>query len=624
MKNSQTHADRINKIRTGLVTAGVQPALVSAIVGKFDALTPDLGRILAARTRFSVGTLEKLRNRGTVTNPNPEGRRQMCRAIYFLEDLECMPRQEALSPRTSSAFSAMWKQNFAALAERLRSAAQRFAPHLQPQRPVEPQVVFQPPPDPPVKRMVQMPPPRKYVMTAEMRSMMESLIRSRSDAVTYRQEVSTFLAGDTGFKRMVVMPEPKRYAMPSGMTAMFDRLHEKRRAHAGFGMDDQSSLRAAHTAWGHAIAGIQQHFQEELTKRVGTLASLQSAAVKAYKEFEALYGEIGSEIQGELSLAKSMFAMLESAPFPFSITGKIGSAVLGELHVDTQLPTTRALDGPAYFNNDLPLLVDLKLKLQSIRDWKDDITRLGVPASALTNEMTLSSAIDQARRDSLTLLNKVFGAALAENFGDTPEKKIIMATRFHDRVLESYAPGRRDRAPAPLLVHVVVTKITNFQEETKRAISDAVGSATMVAADDMQVFIELQLIADYMSRKFPKRQKEDFSGSVPEAIIKRLEGRPFNLVRRKSGKGQSVQIFGEGRLPWADGHSNHVGALVFFFRWYRRTINPFDLAMGARVQGLRESMHGYIRLLGAAVKDHTKSQLLGHDKTDWDAISRKV
>ncbi len=633
MKNSETHVSRINKIRTGLVTAGVANELINEILKRFDALEPPVAAELAARTRFSVGTFEKLMNRGSAANPNPEGRRQMSRAIYFLDDLNRKQQGQALSPRSNDAFSALWKQSYATLANEVKKAAQSFTPLVVKPAPAartapEPQVVFEPPPDPPIQRMVTMPPPRKYVMSAEVRKLLEATMAAKHSAIKedYHAKVAAAVSGPQEVRRMVTMPEPKRYVVTPEKTSMFQQLFDMRRSHLAFGLepDTQPSMIAAQTAWGHAITSIQKHFIDELTARVASLNSLKTAAQGAYKEFESLYQDIGKEIQGNLSLAASLFSMLQSAPFPLSVAGQVGSSVVSQLHADTELPRTRELGGPVYFNNDLPLLVSLQTKLQAIQNWKDDVTRLGVPATDVTNEMGLNGAIDQVTRNSLEILRRVFDSALDDNFGDTPQRKIAMATKFHDAALADYLKSPQGAPSIPLQVHVVIRKISNLEAETKKAITAAVGAAKLVPSVEMQTFIELQLIADYFCKKFPKKKVEDFSGLVPEPIIRRLEGAPFHLVVRKSGKGQSQKIFSSGKIPWEAGHSNHVGALVFFFRWYRRNINPFNLALGANPDSFRTSMREYIQLLGAAIKDKSSKKLLGHQKTDWAAIERSV
>lgn len=633
MKNSQKHLDRINKIRTGLVTAGLQPELVKGIIEKFDALEPSVAKELAARTRFSVGTVEKLRNRGTASNPNPEGRRQMCRAIYFLEDLNCVQRTEALSRRSNDVFSALWKKNFAILAEQVKAAAQRLAAIPEDPAADEPEVPFQPPPDPPINRMVTMPTPSKYVMPPEMRSLLEAMVGSKHDAIQYRQDVSAFLQRGGSFSRSEVMPTPKKLSVEPQVSEVFGKMFE------GWHVDRTSSETTQHlasTLWGYAIAGIQQHYIRELGIRVGVLATVQEATKNAYTEFSLVFKSIGTEIQGKLSLAKSLFKMLESAPFPLSVAGKVGSAAVGQLRVDTELTVTRKFQGPTpagttNAKTNASTLGNLKSKLKAIKDWKEELTHLGVQAKKLTNEMSLDSMIDEVRRTSLELLQKVFDSALNETFGDTSQNKMIKAIRVHDEILNQWhAQNYKDSNPG-LQRHLITRGINRLEAEAKREIDDLLGATMMVRLEVMERYIELQLIAEYICVMFPKKSDETFEGGVPEAIIKRLAGEPFKLIERKKKGVKSEKIFERSHLPWVEAnsklpvtltHSNHVGALVYFCRWYRRNINPFDLAIGQTPEEFDRVIRLYIKLLGAEIKaNQLPRSLLGYAKADWSTIS---
>ncbi|MEO6878440.1 MAG: hypothetical protein ABI205_08170, partial [Gemmatimonadaceae bacterium] len=222
---------------------------------------------------------------------------------------------------------------------------------------------------------------------------------------------------------------------------------------------------------------------------------------------------------------------------------------------------------------------------------------------------------------TVTLLNKVFLDAINETYGSTPSEQADKGTEFFMRV-QAGLGGPGGGARPELVAQMAINKTTAVFNATKAAIESA-GTLTVVNAADIQPFIELQLMAEYLAAFIPN---EDFTKTIPEPLIKRLESAPFELIQRKTGSGQTDRIYELKKLPWVAGHPRHVGALVYFFRWYKKSVNPFDLATGrVTVSGIREAMGVAIGEIGTAVQAHKVTRRgRSADTADWTRVAGDV
>jgi hypothetical protein len=573
-KNSATHAERIAKVKLGFTAAQLTSAEVTQIMAVFDVISESDGREVAQRTEFSVSTSSKA-SESIFGKGRPEERRQMARALMFVDDLKNLYDDIPLPRKlTDSEFEAVWRGDFAGLSGMLKArAAALCKADFEVREILNTPVISSP-----------MPAPRRIVIADETLSLLNKTV------------------GNQG-----------------------RRIGEIRRG--------VSSAHTQRSAWSDSKSGLVAIFATVVSSTMSNMMSVKVAATGAYTEFEALFEAVGKENEAKIAMAKSFFGALSSyAPFPLSVVGKIGSAACGVLHADTSIGQVRHLGPPKYFDSNIPTLVKFNAKLGAVRSWTADLTRLGVDGGAMPSGTSIQNAIDLASGRTVTLLNNVFLDALNETYGATPEDQANKGSDFYESVKAGLVgPVVRDASGRPkapiephdaLVAQMVLMKTTAVFNATKSAIESA-GAITVVSATVIQPFIELQLMAEYLAAFMPG---DDFTKTIPEALIRRLESAPIEIVLRKTGTSQTDAIYGLKKLPWVPSHPRHTGALVYFFRWYKRCVNPFDLVTGkVTATGIRDAMGIAIGEIGAAVQaNKVKRRLRGADTADWTKVAAGV
>jgi hypothetical protein len=94
---------------------------------------------------------------------------------------------------------------------------------------------------------------------------------------------------------------------------------------------------------------------------------------------------------------------------------------------------------------------------------------------------------------------------------------------------------------------------------------------------------------------------------------------------RKTGKGQTDQIYAShSKIPWDD-HPKHRGAVILFMRWYKENVNPFKIAVGTvNKANADRAMREAITAIGGLLKLHTVTVRLGHNTANWERVSAEA
>lgn len=564
-KNSDAHATRLAKVTQGFKAAKLDTEQINRIIGVFDSLSETMAREVAQRTEFSVSSRSKAAE-SLWGSGRAEDRRQMARAFMFVDDLLYLYDEKPLPKKlTDQEFETVWRGDAAAIESSLKQRAKALC----------------------------------------------------DVDIKYREILTKpVVAGPR--------PAPKKLNVPKELAALLEGNLKTQNLRALEVRRGQTSLLSLKTAWSDSKTGLVAAFAVQVNSSLSNMTSVQVAGTNAYKEFEAFFREAGKETEAKLGLAKSFFSALESfAPFPFSIVGKVGVAAVGALHVDTVVRQERVLGSPKYFDSNIPVLATFNSKLGEVKNWASDLTRLGVDGSSLPSGTSISDAIDAAKARTVKLLNARFLEAINETYGATPAEQADKGTVFYQKVLEGLG-GASAKPREELVAQMAVNKATQLFNATKEAIQGGTGALRVVSSEVIQPFIELQLMAEYMASLIPE-DTTDYGKSVPDALIRRLESAPHEILVRKTSKGQAQQIFAAKKLPWTDGHPRHVAGVAFFFRWYKKNVNPFDIATGkVTPEGIRTAMEAAIVEIGTSLQTHRVNRTLRVDIANWSEVAKDV
>jgi len=570
-RNVDLHAERIQKVRTGLTAARVPSPDIEKVLGVFDALVPEKAREVADRTNFKLGAFT---SKGGASG---EVNRQLTRALLFVGDLQALYEGDPLPPAKSiDAFNSMWRGNEEALQAQVSAAAASLVAYDNTVREIAGAEVKKTYTPPAVRTRID--------LDAVGRQLFEKNLLSRVNA-------STVLSGG------------------------------------------EQAITSVRMAWNAAKTQLVADFALEATSALNNFQSIQLAADAGYREFESFFRAVGEEYEGKISLADKFFgAVAEFAPWPASLVGTIGQKAVGLLHADTKVPQTRELGPRNYFNSDVPFLVKASQNLAKVQDRAMDLTRLGVSGSAIASATDFKGSLSTAQAAALKVMQNAFQDAIQETFGgpdvrDSDAQALRLFGKVQDTMLGPGASMRpaMDAASSVRVSSVAISQIENLRRTATEAIRGMQRDCerlSLVDASTLQPFIELQLYADYMAQVAPG---DDFDVSISEELIRRLESDPHNLIVRKTGSSQTKTVFAQGKLPWASGHPTHVGAIILFFRWYARRVNPFDIAVGGTSAGnVRLAMGQTIQLIGTAIGNNKVGRGLRHDTADWTRVQSAV
>jgi hypothetical protein len=573
-KNTETHHARIGKVKEGLGLAKLTADEINRVLGVFDFLGLAEAKELADRTEFDVSSSSKLSEK-LFGADNGRQRREMARAILFVADLQAFyDEKPLLTKKTDAEFEAMWRDT----EESLRTNLSKFAKAL-----CKRDVDFR-------AELNRVPPERPKIVIPK---------------TTVPAEITLL---------------EKREAL---LTSML-KSHQVRITEAKDGI---TPLAVARTDWSNAKTRLLSAHTKHITHVLSNVDSMRTATAGAYEEHKAFFDSVGKETEAKLEIAKLLFnALSDYAPFPLSVVGKIGAAAVGQLTVDTIIPQTRELEPPKYYNSAVPVLARASAKLAAVKNWKDDITTLGVLGHDLSSITSLGDALDKIKIVTINLMEKVFEDMVKDIYGDTPTEMNTKSADFYQTVMALYTDASRNLSVNnKAKTHIVSQKVTKLSDFTISEI-EKVGKMNLVDSKTLQPFIELQLFAEYLAHRVPDTTEQNYEVDISDKLISRLESKPFELILRKGGSNQTSGIYAQKKLPWQDGHPRHVGALCIFFRWYRSHVNPFDIATGkTTAAGVRDTMEKTIVDIGKAIQAHTIRRTFSTtNQADWDKVSAQL
>lgn len=577
-KNSVTHSARIAKVTEGLGLAKLTIGEINRVVGIFDLLGTEMAKTLADRTEFDVSSSSKLSEK-VFGAANGRQRREMARAILFVADLQAWYDDKAWgTKKTSAEFETMWRATEESLRKKLSDDAKALCKRDMDLR----------------AELNRVPPTRPKIVIPK---------------TTVPAEITLL---------------EKREAL---LTSML-KSHQVRILEAKEGM---TPLAVARTDWSNAKTRLLSAHTKHITHVLSNVDSMRTATAGAYEAYKAFFAAVGQETEAKLEIAKLLFnALSDYAPFPLSVVGKIGAAAVGQLKVDKIIPQTPELGPPKYYNSDVPVLAQASAKLAAVKNWKDDITTLGVRGHDLSSITSLGDALDKIKIVTINLMEKVFEDMVKDIYGDTPTEMNTKSADFYQAVMALYpdvyrsfgAKNEKFSVTEQFKSHILSQKITKLSDFTISEI-EKVGKMNLVDSETLQPFIELQLFAEYLAHKVPDTKEQNYEVSISDELIRRLESKPFELILRKGGSNQTSGIYAQKKLPWQEGHPRHVGALCIFFRWYRGHVNPFDIATGrTTAAGVRDTMEKTIVDIGKAIQAHTISRTFSTtNQADWGKVS---
>jgi hypothetical protein len=572
-KNSVTHSARIAKVTEGLGLAKLTIGEINRVVGIFDLLGTEMAKTLADRTEFDVSSSSKLSEK-VFGAANGRQRREMARAILFLADLQAWYDDKSLSiKKTSAEFETMWRATEESLRKKLSDDAKALC-----------------------KRDL------------DLRAELNRVPPERPEIVIPKTAV------------------PAEIALLNQREALLTSMLKSHQVRITEAKDGITPLAVARTDWSNAKTRLLSAHTKHITHVLSNVDSMRTATAGAYEEYKAFFDAVGKETEAKLEIAKLLFnALSDYAPFPLSVVGKIGAAAVGQLRVDTIIPQTRELGPSQYYNSNVQVLAQASAKLAAVKNWKDDITTLGVRGHDLSSITSLGDALDKIKIVTINLMEKVFEDMVKDIYGDTPTQMNTKSADFYQAVMALYTdPVRNLSVNDKAKTHIVSQKVTNLSDFTIREI-EKIGKMNLVDSKTLQPFIELQLFAEYLAHKVPNTPEQDYAVDISDELISRLESKPFELILRKTNSNQTASIYQQNKLPWQGGHPRHVGALCIFFRWYRSHVNPFDIATGkTTAAGVRATMEKIIEDIGKAIQAQKISRTLRAGQADWGNVSTKL
>lgn len=345
------------------------------------------------------------------------------------------------------------------------------------------------------------------------------------------------------------------------------------------------------------LTNLRIDFESNLTHSVNGFAD---GVDLGYSKFKELFTANAEAISFKLSLVKSAFGALEAAPFPFSVVGKIGKAVVGMAQVDTKFTEVR---------NTLPTPAGIVGKMEQAGVAFNRFRTVNVSPGDLTSHGQLKSVF----RSQVTTFREGLKTAFQNEVRaiDDRQKRRTLAEQ-----LAADTPG--NPAAARHEINRFLDEIKTNIRKVFKSFLDRQGPT----AERVSNWIALQMIADYAITGlcgFADEDKEEASRRLKRMTVKDLGKKGFgdefarfmacpelNIVQLKNNSGESYDIWVSARIPW-DGSANHIVAVILFLDWYRRSLNPFDLLTGVRDEGhFRYWTRQYIGSLGNVMIEHKK------------------
>lgn len=336
-------------------------------------------------------------------------------------------------------------------------------------------------------------------------------------------------------------------------------------------------------------------FKGRLNQKLATTLSNFTFCVQAgFNKFKELHRLDAEDLDFNLTIAKGIFSALEALPFPFSMIGKAGGAVAGQLETHKTFGSfVLTVPTPGGFKqackDKIAGVMSYKVLNVSPKKLKDQD---GVIFEFIDYFNQFNGAIDQAWDIQLSSID------------DVVKREKLVSTRLGE-IKASTVPAEVDRQ-----VEEVKTSIQSLKDEIKKQFRD-LEQFQPVAPQGTSIWITVGLIADYAidglcGGKDVKTMTIKELGKIrfSSAFAQFLYSEEVGILALKTTTGQSKAFYGRGQIPW-DGSANHIIATMLYLDWFKRNHNPLELfAQKVKTAHYRMWSADYIRNLGAAMMAH--------------------
>jgi hypothetical protein len=314
-----------------------------------------------------------------------------------------------------------------------------------------------------------------------------------------------------------------------------------------------------------------------------------NCVTKGFKDFKDLHALESEAINFKLSLAKSAFEALKAAPFPFSILGSIGAAVVGQFKADTEWTSLRV---------ELPTPAGIMGTIEGAGKAFKEATTVGVSPGALNSQETVINTfllhVENFRQD----MKKGFEERIKPL--DNWDNRRVLAQQLAADAMRTNVDPREN----------ALTFLRRIGDDISRLFDEFL-RLSQSGLDDVSAWITVQMIADYALTGVCKDK------DVKQMTVGELGGMAFgdpfarflatpivDVVRLKDKSGASADIYSGGKIPW-NGSANHKIAIFLYLDWFRRNINPYLMLTGAlHPRQVNHYSQEYIWNLGSAMKTH--------------------
>lgn len=403
------------------------------------------------------------------------------------------------------------------------------------------------------------------------------------------------------------------------------------KAMQGMVLEDQHVRTFVAGKWDAAVDEIYREVDRVEKKVLLNFASMLSAVDEAYKRFDATVTRGNEATAAKVALAKSFFEALKKAPPPLSLVGSVGGAIVGVLHVDTRIdPTVKyeALKGDKAddFKNRV---VD---GLSGIAKWGEEKTRVGISLNDMKTTGSLKEELHKVVATQFEEIGRVVRLVCEEEFGKAGQRT-VKARAFLDEVARNKvtASGWYGKASVEQVQLHAEREVEARRKHVCMMIEDLLTTTSpeIVDFNDMVGALEMLLYGSYVEAALKgEGGSYNLKPDIPDKVLERLEAgqrkdgktEEWSVIVRKATKEGASQ---RSRLKY-DGDANHKRALLYFFEFYRKNLNPFYMVAGTLMDGevvtpalMKKKKKKYIDDLNKAILANAAKAHFYSTSTTW-------
>lgn len=360
------------------------------------------------------------------------------------------------------------------------------------------------------------------------------------------------------------------------------------------------------------IAGLE-------TCLVQTSNDFKEAIEEACRKFDQIHKTAAKEIDFNISLAKSFFAALESAPFPISTIGKVGGTIAGQFTT-----VVRNQDSHNFLNaGDYkpPSLSGFSATVQGLADKINAFKTLNVnPGRLKTIHVVKQGFVEGLKAYEQKL--KAEREEQLKNIWDDDRR-----IKYSQILVKKAIDNARLRQPQDLYqeadkeVEKIIEGFRNIGENFKNHFSGnpKADKYRIQDSDTFASWITVLLIADYAINGLC--EGKNIKTMMTSEVVKKSFGTGFaeflardsvGIIQIHDGTKKSKDIFASGKIPWKEGNKFHTLAVFLYLDWVQRSLNPFLLfSPNYSINEFRCASREYIHRLSWWIEDYTKQGWLG-------------